>query len=567
MARWRRITDPDEVIVVDRVESVARRIARTWSLLAIAVFVVLGLTVGIPHTPDMEQWEKTVQLATLGVIVAGAVVAWLLEGVGGAVMLVGAAALGDMATLEHQPVVALIPALVFSIPAICFLIAWKRTRSMLSLLILGTAVVVVLGAGGAVAYATYQHGYGPSHPQSALPPLPETPVVWMWSGGVTDSGAVITARIDGDDAELELATETGGAGTYTGTQTDGVWRFSLSDLTPITTYSYRFVVDGVLDPLRVGQFRTFSTDPMSFTIALGSCARLGSAGKVFETILAMDPDLFISTGDFFYADYITTASQFAAAYDTTLTSPPQAALYAAVPIAYTWDDHDYGGNDSDSTAPARDQALSAYENLVPHYPLTDTGAINQAFSIGRVRIILLDGRSAREPDTLPDGPDKTMLGTAQLDWFENELLTSSQSHALVIVATSVPWISAPIDGGDDWGGFTTERRTIANFLADNDIDNVMMIAGDAHMLAIDDGTNTDYSDRGGHGFPLFHAAALDRPGSFKGGPYSEGAFPGGGQFGVIAVSDDGGPILHVTLAGYDWTGTRLIDYSFEVVAP
>jgi len=567
MAWWRRITDPDEVIVVDRVETVARGIARTWSLLAIAVFVVLGLTVGIPHTPDMEQWEKTVQLATLGVIVAGAVVAWLLEGVGGAVMLVGAAALGDMATLEHQPVVALIPALVFSIPAICFLIAWKRTRSMLSLLILGAAIVVVLGAGGAVAYSTYQHGYGPSHPQSALPPLPETPVVWMWSGGVTDSAAVVTARIDGDDAELELATEAGGAGTYTGTQTDGVWRFSLSDLTPITTYRYRFVVDGVLEPLRVGQFRTFSTDPMSFTIALGSCARLGSAGKVFETILAMDPDLFISTGDFFYADYITTASQFAAAYDDTLTSPPQAALYAAVPIAYTWDDHDYGGNDSDSTAPGRDQALSAYENLVPHYPLTDTGAINQAFSIGRVRIILLDGRSAREPDTLPDGPNKTMLGTAQLDWFENELRTSSQNHALVIVTTSVPWISAPIDGGDDWGGFTTERRTIANFLADNDIDNVMMIAGDAHMLAIDDGTNTDYSDRGGHGFPLFHAAALDRPGSFKGGPYSEGAFPGGGQFGVITVTDDGGPILHVTLAGYNWTGARLIDYSFEVASP
>jgi phosphodiesterase/alkaline phosphatase D-like protein len=463
--------------------------------------------------------------------------------------------------------VALIPALVFSIPAICFLIAWKRTRSMLSLLILGAAIVVVLGAGGAVAYSTYQHGYGPSHPQSALPPLPETPVVWMWSGGVTDSAAVVTARIDGDDAELELATEAGGAGTYTGTQTDGVWRFSLSDLTPITTYRYRFVVDGVLEPLRVGQFRTFSTDPMSFTIALGSCARLGSAGKVFETILAMDPDLFISTGDFFYADYITTASQFAAAYDDTLTSPPQAALYAAVPIAYTWDDHDYGGNDSDSTAPGRDQALSAYENLVPHYPLTDTGAINQAFSIGRVRIILLDGRSAREPDTLPDGPNKTMLGTAQLDWFENELRTSSQNHALVIVTTSVPWISAPIDGGDDWGGFTTERRTIANFLADNDIDNVMMIAGDAHMLAIDDGTNTDYSDRGGHGFPLFHAAALDRPGSFKGGPYSEGAFPGGGQFGVITVTDDGGPILHVTLAGYNWTGARLIDYSFEVASP
>ena len=47
-------------------------------------------------------------------------------------------------------------------------------------------------------------------------------------------------------------------------------------------------------------------------------------------------------------------------------------------------------------------------------------------------------------------------------------------------------------------------------------------------LAIDDGTNSDYAAEGGGGFPVFQAAAFDRPGSKKSSPYSEGAFTGAG---------------------------------------
>ena len=87
------------------------------------------------------------------------------------------------------------------------------------------------------------------------------------------------------------------------------------------------------------------------------------------------------------------------------------------------------------------------------------------------------------------------------------------------------------------------------------------------MVAIDDGTNTDYSALGNASFPLLHAAALDRPGSAKGGPYSEGAFPGGGQFGLIEVVDNGGNSVTVHLSGIDWRGEVLVHYSFEVVVP
>ena len=89
-----------------------------------------------------------------------------------------------------------------------------------------------------------------------------------------------------------------------------------------------------------------------------------------------------------------------------------------------------------------------------------------------------------------------------------------------------------------------------------------MISGDAHMVAIDDGTHNAYG-ADGPGFPVFHAGALDRPGSLKGGPYSEGALPGGGQFGVIEVTDHGHD-LQVRLTGRGWDGREIMTRSFTV---
>jgi hypothetical protein len=53
-----------------------------------------------------------------------------------------------------------------------------------------------------------------------------------------------------------------------------------------------------------------------------------------------------------------------------------------------------------------------------------------------------------------------------------------------------------------------------------------------------------------------HAAAIDRPGSVKGGPYTGPVIPGGGQFGSIEVRDDG-TVVEVSLSGWDWRGERL----------
>ena len=73
-----------------------------------------------------------------------------------------------------------------------------------------------------------------------------------------------------------------------------------------------------------------------------------------------------------------------------------------------------------------------------------------------------------------------------------------------------------------WMNYPEERVEVAEMIKSNGVDNLVAVAGDAHMVAFDDGSNTDFAVEGGAGFPLLHSAPLAQVGSFKGGPYSTG---------------------------------------------
>jgi len=292
----------------------------------------------------------------------------------------------------------------------------------------------------------------------------------------------------------------------------------------------------------------------------------GSSAAVFDRIRADQPDLFIHMGDLHYEDIARNdVARFRSAYDAVLASPAQSALYRSLPLAYVWDDHDFGANNSTGSSPSRPAALEAYGEIVPHYPLAGADSpIYQAFTIGRVRVLLTDTRSARDPAA------GTMLGAAQKAWLKSELRAGRDGYPVVLWVSSSPWIDAPgaaarLEG--TWGAFPDERAELARFIADNDIRNLVMISGDAHMLAIDDGTNNRYADPAGpSGFPVMQAAALDKDGSVKGGPYSEGTFPGRGQYGLMRVTDDGAATVRVDWSGWNEHGERVVGLRFTVPA-
>jgi hypothetical protein len=83
-----------------------------------------------------------------------------------------------------------------------------------------------------------------------------------------------------------------------------------------------------------------------------------------------------------------------------------------------------------------------------------------------------------------------------------------------------------------------------------------MLSGDAHMAAIDDGTNSNYvegSAPGTRGFVVFHAAPFSRFPRTKGGPYSHGRSTRNHQFGWVEVRDSGDD-LTVQLSARTQTG-------------
>ena len=397
-------------------------------------------------------------------------------------------------------------------------------------------------------------------------------VQFLWSGGVTTTSVRVNGKVDADSAVVRLAVSEqpelsspfySAPDTAVTAENNRVVSLEIPGLVPNRQYYYALEINGALDLSLTGRFRTFPQGPATFTFALGSCAWTGSNAPTFNTIRQLEPLFFFHTGDLDYDNIaVNDRNVYRQTYETVLSSPAQSQLYRSVPIAYMWDDHDFGPNNSDSTAPGRVAARLTYQEYVPHYPL-DAGsgdvAIYFRFDVGRVRFLVCDSRSARSPWPAPDDALKTMLGSTQKAWFKDQLLLARDSVALIVWVNTLPWIGTT--GDDGWYLYTNERRELADFIRDNQIKNLCQIAGDAHMVAIDDGTNSDYATGGGACFPVFQAAPLDRTPSVKGGPYSHGAFGGTQQFGLFTVVDSG-TSMKIIWSGRLANNSELVHYEF-----
>lgn len=546
-----------------------RWIAWGWAVAAAAVFMWLAETRGIPAGPEgaviSAGTSTTLHLAALGVVAAGLMASIRLPTLGGMVVGVGAIALGVLATVEYRPAAAFLAALAFLVPAVLLVAAGRVRGRRITAAAAAVGFAAILAVGWISADRVHRQVFGPFHPVSDTARLPVVSVRWMWSGAVTPDGATVVARLVDAGARARLVV-TGPEGPRrsdpAAADGRGVVRMRVAGLSPGTEYRYEVEVDGrVTDPRR-GRFRTLpAAGPASFVVAVASCATTGSNGRVFDEIRRRRPLVYLQSGDLFYANVDTDRGDaFERPYEDTLTSPAQSALYREVPVAYVWDDHDFGTNDSAGDAPSRAAAMSAYRTMVPHPPLAFGGPgapIAQAFTAGRVRFILTDLRSARTPADAPDAAGKTMLGAAQRAWLVREVAAATRRGQLPVWVSSSPWVAEARPGADSWAGYATERAAITRALAARGVRSLVILAGDAHMVAIDDGSHSAPLAAGGR-VPVLQAAALDEWGDVKGGPYSEGTAPGAGQFGTLRVDDPGGASIRVTLEGWNWRGERLM---------
>lgn len=397
------------------------------------------------------------------------------------------------------------------------------------------------------------------------------PVGFVWTGALTSTSVRLVAglRTASDSVRLVLNPEPDSlpvvrSALFSVPEGGTIVRAELENLAPGVPYHYGFEVG--TDTLRGADFRTPEAGPFSFDVGMSACALTGSENPVFDAIREAEPLFFLHLGDLHYENItVNSRARYRRAVGRVLRSRRQSELYRSLPIAYMWDDHDFGPNDSDRTSPGREAARLTYQEMVPHYPLkagSGNVPIYQAFTMGRVRFIMTDLRSERDPRGFGEDAERTMMGVGQKAWFKQELLDANERYPVIAWVNTVPWITPAADGADNWGGYAAERREIADFIRDSFIRGVVILAGDAHMMALDDGTHSDFATNGGAPIPVVQAAPLDRQGTTKGGPYTFGPFvnnstvpPHDGQWVRMQVEDEGGSEVCLTWTGYrvDWT--------------
>ncbi|MGH3097908.1 MAG: alkaline phosphatase D family protein [Streptosporangiales bacterium] len=393
------------------------------------------------------------------------------------------------------------------------------------------------------------------------------------------------AKITGSSARLAVSRDVAMTDpVYYGPVTptsEGIADLNATGLDPDTQYWWAIEDTGVLDTQYQGKAHTHGPvgQPYSYTFAAFACAG-GSATYPGVTGNELDPDhvsnhpsfdrvrgadpLFVAhLGDLHYYNLggpvnAATIVSYRRAYDDVLLQPRQHQLYREVPLVYNFDDHDFGPNNSDRTAPGRDMAAQVYRERVPSYPLAQsTGGVFHSFQVGRVLHVVSDDRYDRDPDTDPASASKTMLGAAQKAWLDN-LLASSDAEALVWHMGSL-WMG---DSTDSWAMYADERDELVDmFRSRGWADRMCIVSGDMHALAIDSGAGNHW----GH-FPVFQFASIDSGyGGMSTAVYDLGGSGGRGRYGLVTVADDG---TSISISGDGFIdGVQWKSHTFWVPSP
>ncbi len=258
----------------------------------------------------------------------------------------------------------------------------------------------------------------------------------------------------------------------------------IEGLKPQTRYYYRVLVDGIVDRYQPMPYSTHTAPlgSIDFRVAFGSCAKYvwDRDQRIFDGVMARAPDLFFWLGDNVYADSESPRS-IAEEYRRGRGVENLQPLIHSVPQLAVWDDHDFGSNNSDASIPMRDESLAVFKRYWanPAYGLPNAPGVFFDFSYGGIDFFFLDGRYYRDPNSVPDSPSKTLLGTNQKQWLKERLLASKAPFKVLICGSG--WSSADGPEGDTWAAFISERTELFDFIRDRKISGVVLLSGDSHV--------------------------------------------------------------------------------------
>jgi alkaline phosphatase D len=259
----------------------------------------------------------------------------------------------------------------------------------------------------------------------------------------------------------------------------------LTGLKPDTRYTYEVSVAGKRDPVWNGQFTTPVADSKSsrFRVAVTSCMEYGDfpVQPSWYLLLAEKPQLQLLLGDNVYAN-TTDREKLWAMHRVQRRVVGFAAVLRNVPTYAMWDDHDYGPNNSDGTAPGKENSLRAFKELFanPGAGTAETPGAFYRFHWGDVEFFMLDGRYHRSPDEAPNDDRKRMLGDEQMKWLADGL---RDSKARFKVLASGSTLMASHDDG--WRIYDFDRKRLYQAIMGQKISGVIYLSGDIHRCVLD----------------------------------------------------------------------------------
>lgn len=313
-------------------------------------------------------------------------------------------------------------------------------------------------------------------------------------------------------------------------------------LRPDTSYAYRFRVGDQTST--VGRTRTFpapDSSPSRARFAFSSCQHIQVGYYPAHRNLAESGlDFFVWLGDYIYernarnsviaadrrhtGDEAVDVAGYRNRYEQYKRDPDLQAHHAAHPWIVTWDDHEVDGNyanDLSQNNDPRDEFLArradAYQVWYEHMPVRldppegPDIEIHRSFRWGDLmELFALDTRQFRDPPptdgdfisfgglvdpalpirTLsPDAldPERTVLGRAQETWLLDGLADTGAKWKVLaqsIVMQGfrlIPGADPPLINVDGWDGYSGNRTALFQAVADRDVENVVILAGDLHL--------------------------------------------------------------------------------------
>lgn len=276
-------------------------------------------------------------------------------------------------------------------------------------------------------------------------------------------------------------------------------QFRLTELTPNTTYHYAAETSGPDGkPAHAALRGRFQTAPAAnrhedivFTVL--SCSAFRSLDHddgfhLYPAMAALRPRFFIHTGDNVYYDsdgiYATSVDLARHHWHRMHSLPRLVAFHLQTPGYFEKDDHDCLQDDcwpagkNGRVAPLTfAQGLATFREQVPMGERTF-----RTYRWGRgLQIWLVESRDFRSPNSMKDGPDKTIWGKEQKQWLFDTVRASDAEFKILISPN-------PIVGPDRQNkrdnhsnaAFQTEGNELRRWFQKNVPERFFWINGDRH---------------------------------------------------------------------------------------